>query len=129
LHASFLKNYRIKTDETIEEMVDAEMIGDKEYGSMGMNPVNQVKTLFGKLDSVRSSQTRGTEVSRQSELLLSKFTQQVDKIFKNLPKPLEWRTFYLNDLPLLLSTCKEVQDASIQHDVRGRPLVFQFSDL
>ncbi len=42
---------------------------------------------------------------------------RADQIFKNLPKPLEWRSFYTNDLPLLLSTCKEIQDASIQHNL------------
>jgi len=30
---------------------------------------------------------------------------------------MEWLSFYNNDLPLLLSTCKEVQDASIQHNL------------
>jgi len=42
---------------------------------------------------------------------------QVEKIFKNLPKPLEWRSFYDNDLPLLMDICKEVQDISIQHNL------------
>ena len=32
------------------------------------------------------------------------------KIFKNLPKPLEWRYFYNNDLPLLMDFCEEVQE-------------------
>ena len=30
---------------------------------------------------------------------------------------MEWRSFYIHDLPLLLSTCKEVQDTSIQHNL------------
>jgi len=97
--------------------VDAELIGDKEYGSMGKNPVDRVKALLGKLHSAKSSKFRGSEVSMKSGLLLNKFIQQVDKIFKSLPKPLEWRSFYIHDLPLLLSTCKEVQDASIQHNL------------
>jgi len=39
----------------------------------------------------------------------------VEKIFKNLPKSLEWRSFYNNDLPLLMDFSEEVQEVSIQH--------------
>jgi len=42
---------------------------------------------------------------------------QVEKIFKNLPKPLEWRSFYNNDLPILIDFCEEVQEVSIQHQL------------
>jgi len=38
-----------ETIESIVEIVDAEMIGDKEYGSMGKYPVDRVKTLPGKI--------------------------------------------------------------------------------
>jgi len=38
----------------------------------------------------------------------------VEKILKNLPKPLEWRSFYNNDLPLLMDFCEEVQEVSAQ---------------
>ncbi len=106
-----------ETIETVVDFVDAELIADKEYGSLGKNPIDRVRTLLGKLDSVRSSQDRGSKVSSQSRKLFHKFMEQVDEIFNNLPKPLEWRSFYTNDLPLLLSTCKEVQDASIQHNL------------
>ncbi len=41
----------------------------------------------------------------------------VQDIFKKLPKPLEWRSFYSNDLPLIVDICKEVKDASIQHNL------------
>ena len=46
---------------------------------------------------------------------MSKFTQQVEQIFRKLPKPVEWLSFYLNDLPLLMDFCEEIQDASIEH--------------
>ena len=32
---------------------------------------------------------------------------------KKLPKPLEWRSFYNNDLNLLVDICKEVRDVSV----------------
>jgi hypothetical protein len=39
----------------------------------------------------------------------------VEKIFKNLPKPLEWRFFFNHDLPILMDISKEVQKVSIQN--------------
>ena len=39
---------------------------------------------------------------------------QVKKIFENLPKPLEWRSFYNNDLPILMDICKEVREEAIR---------------
>ena len=48
-----------ETIEAIVKLVDAELIGDKEYGSMGKNPVDRVKTLLDRLDSVRRSEQRG----------------------------------------------------------------------
>ena len=36
--------------------------------------------------------------SREGELLFSRFTKQVQEIFDNLPKPLDWIPFYTNDL-------------------------------
>ncbi len=43
-----------------------------------------------------------------------KFMGRVEKIFKNLPKPVEWRSFYNNDLPILMDICQEVRKISIQ---------------
>ena len=40
----------------------------------------------------------------QAKMTSHKFVGRVDQLFKNLPKPLEWRSFYTHDLPLLLST-------------------------
>jgi len=111
----------IETIEAVVEIVDAELIGDQEYASMGKNPADRVKALLGKLDSVRRTQERGSSFSRQSKVLSHKFMGQVEKIFKNLPKPLEWRSFYNNGLPLLIDFCEEVQEVSIQHRPWPRP--------
>ena len=107
----------IETIEAIAEIVDAELIEDIEYLSMGKTPADRVKTLLAKLDSVRSSQERGSEVSSPSKALFHKFVEQVDQIFQNLPKSLEWRSFYTHDLTLLVDICKEVQNISIQHNL------------
>ena len=53
--------------EAIVEIVDAELIEDKEYSTMGKNPVTRVKTLLGKLDSIRATNDRGSNVSNKSK--------------------------------------------------------------
>ena len=80
----------------------------------GKNPADRVKALLGKLDSRRSSQERGASVSSKSKVLFHKFVEHLGKVFKNLPKPLEWRSFYNNDLPLLMDIYEEVRKISIQ---------------
>ena len=92
------------------EIVGAELIKDQEYGSMGMNPVDQVKVLLWKLDFMKRNQERRYDVSKEIRHTSNKFVGRVEKIFKNLPKPMEWLSFLNHDLPLLLSTCKEVQE-------------------
>jgi hypothetical protein len=64
--------------------VDAQLIGDKAYASMGKHPANRVKKLLGKLHSIKNSQERGSRISVESKSLLNKFVQQVEGIFKNL---------------------------------------------
>jgi len=105
----------IETIEVIVEIVDAELIGDQDYASMGNKPADRVKTLLGKLDSVRRSEELGYEVASEAKLTSNKFIGSVKEIFKNLSKPLKWLSFYLNDLPLLMDFCEEVQEVSIQH--------------
>ncbi len=125
----------IETIEGTVEMVDvdlieyAELIEDKENASMGKKPVDRVKSLLGKLDSVRRSQVRRSEVSCHLKALSRKFAGQVEKIFKNLPKSLEWRSFYRHDLPILMDINEEVRKISIQPQLSekcsiGRSLLF-----
>jgi len=42
-------------------------------------------------------------------VLFHKFMEQVEKIFENLHKPLKWRSFYKNDLPILMDISEDVQ--------------------
>ena len=60
---------------------------------------------------------RGSKVSKEAGSLLRKFAQQVEKIFINLPKSLEWRSFYRHDLPILMDIYEEVQKVPIQNDL------------
>jgi len=48
----------IEAIEAVMEIVDAELIEDKAYASMGKSPADRVKSLLGRLDSVRRMQER-----------------------------------------------------------------------
>jgi hypothetical protein len=86
---------------------------------MGKNPAKRVKSLLGKLHSAKISQTRGSVMTKEVELLFNKFVKQVERNFRNLSKPLEWKSFYVHDLPLVIDFCKEVQEASMQNGLNG----------
>ncbi len=76
---------------------------------------DRVKTLLGKLKSMRRSKERGYNASKELRHTSHKFVRRVEKIFKNLPNTLEWLSFLNHDLPLLIDFCEEVQKASTQH--------------
>jgi len=75
------------------KIVDAELIGDKEYGSMGKNPVDRVKTLLDRLDSVRRSEQGGYKVSDAARETSHKFMGNVLQIFKNRKFSISLGTF------------------------------------
>ena len=104
----------IEAIEAIVEIVDAELIEDKRYGTMGKTAAGRVKTLLDRLDFVRRSKQRGYEISDQAAMTSHKFVGRVEQMFRNLPKPLEWRSFYNHDLPLLMDFCEEVREISIR---------------
>ena len=111
----------IEAIDAIVEIVDAELIQDIEYSSMGKLSMDRFKTLFGKLDSVRRSEERKSRITEEAKELSHKFMGQVEQIFKKLPKPLEWRSFYNNDLPLTIDFCEDVREASAEHHPWPRP--------
>ncbi len=101
--------------------MDADLIEDKQYASMGQNAADRVKTLLLKLDTVRHSKERGFNVSDEIKRTSSKFAGRVTKIFKNPPKSLEWQPFYRHDLPILMDINEEVRKASLQNHPWPRP--------
>jgi hypothetical protein len=88
---------------------------------MGRTPADRVKTLLGKLKSMRHRKERGYNVSDEIRHTSNKFVGYVENIFANLPKPLEWLSFFNHDLPLLIDFCEEVQEISIQQRPWPRP--------
>ena len=61
-----------------------------------------------KPDSIRSAGDRGAKVSYESNRLFHNFMEQVKNIFKNLPKPLKWRSFFEIDLPILMDASEKI---------------------
>ena len=103
----------IETIEAMGEMVDAELMEEGAYHWMGKTPLERVSLLLNQFDTLRRNKERGYHSADQ--WTSHKFMGRVEAIFKNLPKPLEWRSFYNNDLPLLRDLCPEVQEVSIRH--------------
>lgn len=56
-------------------------------------------------------------VSKEEDDLFYKFIEQVESIFKNLPKPLKWQSFLIYDLMLLTDIPSEVSKASVKYDL------------
>ncbi len=104
-----------ETIETVVEVVDAELIEDKAYVAMGKTFLEWVKTVLRKIDSARRSRERGFSPEKKTEEASNKFIRRVEKIFNNLLNPMDWLSFFKNDLPLLMDFCQEVRDLSDQH--------------
>jgi len=68
------------------EIIDVEMGKDSWCLTVGKTPLERVHKLLSKLHSIWVSKERGSHVSKQAEALLNNFIQQVESIFKNLPK-------------------------------------------
>jgi len=107
----------IESIEATIKIIDVEMGKDPWYLTVGKTPLERVHKLLSKLDSIRVSKDRGSMVSKEADDLFHKFMEQVELIFKNLPKPLQWRSFLNNDLILLTDIPLKVQKASVKHDL------------
>jgi len=84
------------------------------YLTVGKTTLERVNKLLSKLDSIGVSKDRGSLVSKAANDLFHKFMEQVELIFKNLPKPLKWQSFLMNDLILLIDIPLKVQKASVK---------------
>ncbi len=109
----------VETIEAIVEIVDAELIEDKEYALMGKKPAYRVKALLGKLRSNKRNKERGYNSNKDLIGTSHRFVRRVEKIFKYLPKPLKWQSFYVHDLPIVMDICEDVKKASIQNGLTG----------
>jgi hypothetical protein len=93
------------------------MSKEPEYLTVGKTPLERVVKLLSKLDSIRVSKDKGSLFSKATDGRFHKYVEPVELIFKNLPKPLRWRSFLNNDLILLTDIPSKVQKASIKPDL------------
>ena len=107
----------IESIEATIEIIDVEMGKDADYLTVGKTPLERVHKMLSKLDSIRVSKDRGSMVSDETSDLFYKYVEQVESIFKNLPKPLKWLSFLLHDLTLLTDIPSKVQKASVKYDL------------
>ncbi|MBT6339710.1 MAG: ParB/RepB/Spo0J family partition protein, partial [Desulfobacula sp.] len=107
----------IESIEATIKIIDVEMGRDPEYLTVGKTPLERVHKLLSKLDSIRRSRERGSVVLEVENDLSNKFIGQVELIFNNLPKPLKWQSFLMNDLVLLTDIPSNVQKASVKHSL------------
>lgn len=78
-----------------------------------VEPRDRAGELLGKLASVQDMRSQGCEVSDNGECLYNKFVIEVERVFSALPKPIEWRSFYNHDLPLVTDLDREVREWAI----------------
>jgi len=107
----------IESIEAAIKIIDVEMGKDPWYLTVGKTPLERVNKLLSKLDSIRRSKERGSLVLEVDKDLSHKYVGQVEFIFKNLPKPLKWRSFLMHDLILLTDISLKVQKASVKLDL------------
>jgi 16S rRNA G966 N2-methylase RsmD len=86
--------------DAIIDMVDAELIEDDEYSTLAKTPQNRVKSLLGRMHAVQVNIERGAEIRREAFDFVGKFTHKVEQVFYGLPRPVEWSSFYRNDLAI-----------------------------
>ena len=123
-HRKYFDEDRLREDlsmiEFIEatiKIIDVEMGKDPWYLTVGKTPLERVHKLLSKLDSIRICKDRGSLVSKVADDQFHKYVELVESIFKNLPKPLKWRSFLTHDLILLTDIPLKVQKASVKLDL------------
>lgn len=87
------------------DVVDTELLDafGLDYADYGNESVARVRFVLMKLDS---------DYKNDTDYFRHKFMSKVETVFNGLPKPKEWRTFFVNDLPLLISIDADVQDVA-----------------
>ena len=74
-----------------------------------------IEPIIVRFKTIQNSLDRQSKVSEKSQLLLHKFVQQLEKIFKKLPKRLEWKSFYVHDFPLVREICEDIRKISLEN--------------
>jgi N6-adenosine-specific RNA methylase IME4 len=89
----------------IAEWVDACLLEVEGYEEFGADPSTRVKALLGKMETDRREET---------DKVPHKFMGAVKAAFAALNRPVNWRSFYNNDLPLIVSLDADVAEVCIK---------------
>jgi len=84
---------------------------------MGDTPEDRVHYLLSKMTSVNNNQLKHSQNSDDRLQQVHKFVYPVEKIFKNLPKRLEWKSFFVHDLPLIEGVCEDIREISFKNQL------------
>ena len=88
--------------------LDANLAGDAFYDEGGETALRKVRMALGKMHG---------DVRHDTDKVANKFIGKVERLFKQLRKPIEWHAFYNNDLPLVeaLDTDKNLAEVAVKH--------------
>jgi len=84
----------VEVVEGIIDIIGADFADDAEFVALGGTDKERVKVLLGRLHTVE----RHDSISKEAEKFANKFVSEVEKVFLNLPKPVDWHSFYQHDL-------------------------------
>jgi hypothetical protein len=105
----------IERTEAIVDFVDAFLLADpevgEEYEEFGEDEIGRVTNLLSKAYSIYSSQSQGY---RPKDKTLDKFIQSLEKAFSQLSRPIEWQSFFRNDLILITQIDPEVKEVAVE---------------
>jgi ParB/RepB/Spo0J family partition protein len=112
----------LETIEAIVEIVDAHLIEDTEYAAMGNSPDIRIHCLLSKMNAVINNQHKQSQISEDRLQQVHKFVNPVENIFKKLPKRLEWKSFLVHDLPLVMGICEDIREISLKNQLNKSQL-------
>lgn len=107
----------VEAVEAVVELVDSELIEDAEYAGMGDTAIKRVAKLLGRLAGRDETMRRGQPVKQEAEVLFNKFIKHVEDTFSALPRQMEWRSFYNNDLQLVTKIDPKVREWAIANNL------------
>jgi len=89
---------------------------------MGESPDMRVHCLLSKMNAVINNKHRQAQISEDRLQQVHKFVNPVKNIFKKLPKQLEWKSFLVHDLPLMIEICNNIREISLKNQLNKSKL-------
>jgi hypothetical protein len=91
------------------EWVDVLMCEDTQYAKIDKPPVERLSWVLMKLNNA----------DRRGENTVSNnFIRQIESAFSSLPRPVEWQSFYINDLKPYLKMDEDVKEVAIEQFIK-----------